>query len=49
MLVWLFWVGELIEKKLILLGCTAIEDKIQEVDFLPALKPSAKLESKFGC
>jgi phospholipid-transporting ATPase len=30
MLVWLFQVGELIEKELILLGCTAIEDKIQE-------------------
>jgi len=30
MLLWLFQVGELIEKELILLGCTAIEDKIQE-------------------
>jgi hypothetical protein len=49
MLLWLFQVGELIEKELILLGCTAIMDKIQEVEFLPALKPSIKLESKFGC
>ncbi len=31
MLLWLFQVGELIEKELILLGCTTIEDKIQGV------------------
>jgi hypothetical protein len=31
MLLWLFQVGELIEKELILLGCPAIEDKIQGV------------------
>jgi phospholipid-transporting ATPase len=30
MLLWLFQVGELIEKKLILLGCITIEDTIQE-------------------
>jgi phospholipid-transporting ATPase len=31
MLLWLFQVGKLIEKELILLGCTTIEDKIQGV------------------
>jgi hypothetical protein len=49
MLLWLFQIGKLIKKELILLGCIAIEDNIQEVEFLLALKPSIKLESKFGC
>jgi phospholipid-transporting ATPase len=34
MLLWLFQVGELIEKELILLGCLAIEDKIQGVPWV---------------
>jgi phospholipid-transporting ATPase len=34
MLLWLFQVGKLIEKELILLGCTTIEDKIQRVPWV---------------